>query len=82
MKQKVGHAPFMVEMKIADDEGRELPWDGTTFGRLKVRGPAVAKAYFKGEGGASSTRRASSTPATSRRSTPPATCRSSTATRT
>ena len=27
-------------------------WDGKTFGRLKVRGPAVAKAYFKGEGGA------------------------------
>ena len=52
VKQKVGHAPFMVEMKIADDEGRELPWDGSTFGRLKVRGPAVAKAYFKGEGGA------------------------------
>ena len=30
---------------------RPLPWDGKTFGRLKVRGPAVAKAYYKGEGG-------------------------------
>jgi fatty-acyl-CoA synthase len=38
-------------MKITDDAGRSLPWDGKTFGRLKVRGPAVAKAYFKGEGG-------------------------------
>jgi acyl-CoA synthetase (AMP-forming)/AMP-acid ligase II len=47
VKQKVGHAPFTVEMKIMDDEGRELPWDGTTFGRLKVRGPAVAKQYFR-----------------------------------
>jgi fatty-acyl-CoA synthase len=47
VKQKVGHAPFMVEMKIADDAGQELPWDGTTFGRLKVRGPAVAKRYFR-----------------------------------
>jgi fatty-acyl-CoA synthase len=37
-------------MKITDDAGRELPWDGKTFGRLKVRGPAVARAYFKGEG--------------------------------
>ena len=27
----------------------ELPWDGKTFGRLKVRGPAVARAYFNGE---------------------------------
>jgi fatty-acyl-CoA synthase len=38
-------------MKITDDAGNPLPWDGKTFGRLKVRGPAVAKAYFKGEGG-------------------------------
>jgi fatty-acyl-CoA synthase len=51
IQQKQGHTPFTVEMKIADDAGRELPWDGKTFGRLKVRGPAVAKAYFKGEGG-------------------------------
>src|ERR1044071_1624658 len=51
IQQKQGHMPFGVEMKIADDSERELPWDGKTFGRLKVRGPAVAKAYFKGEGG-------------------------------
>jgi len=51
LQQKQGHPPFTVEMKITDDMGRELPWDGKTFGRLKVRGPAVAKAYFKGEGG-------------------------------
>jgi fatty-acyl-CoA synthase len=47
---KQGHAPFGVDMQIADDEERELPRDGKTFGRLKVRGPAVARAYFK-EGG-------------------------------
>jgi fatty-acyl-CoA synthase len=47
---KQGHPPFGVEMKITDDEGRELPWDGKTFGRLKVRGPAVARVYYKGEG--------------------------------
>jgi len=51
VQQKQGHTPFTVEMKITDDADRELPWDGKTFGRLKVRGPAVAKAYFKGEGG-------------------------------
>jgi fatty-acyl-CoA synthase len=45
--QKQGHSPFCVEMKITDDQGRRMPWDGKTFGRLKVRGPAVAKAYFK-----------------------------------
>ena len=51
IQQKQGHPPFTVEMKITDDNGRELPWDGKTFGRLKVRGPAVAKSYFKGDGG-------------------------------
>jgi fatty-acyl-CoA synthase len=34
-------------MKITDDNNRRIAWDGQTFGRLKVRGPAVAKAYFK-----------------------------------
>jgi 3-(methylthio)propionyl---CoA ligase len=47
VQQKQGHPPFGVEMKITDDAGEPLPWDGKTFGRLKVRGPAVAKAYFK-----------------------------------
>jgi fatty-acyl-CoA synthase len=45
--QKQGHSPFGVEMKITNDDGRNMPWDGKTFGRLKVRGPAVAKAYYK-----------------------------------
>jgi fatty-acyl-CoA synthase len=42
-----GYAPFMVEMKLSDDAGREIPWDGKTFGRLMVRGPAVSKAYYR-----------------------------------
>jgi fatty-acyl-CoA synthase len=44
---KQGHPPFCVEMKIANDAGVELPRDGKTFGRLKVRGPSVARRYFK-----------------------------------
>jgi fatty-acyl-CoA synthase len=47
VQQKQGHAPFCVEMKITDDAGKEMPWDGKTFGRLKVRGPAVTRSYFK-----------------------------------
>ena len=49
--QKQGHPPFMVEMKIEDDAGRVVPWDGKSFGRLMVRGPAVARAYYKGDDG-------------------------------
>jgi fatty-acyl-CoA synthase len=49
IQQKQGQTPFMVEMKITDDTGRRLPWDGKIFGRLKVRGPCVARAYYKEE---------------------------------
>ena len=48
IQQKQGYTPFGVEMKITDDDNNELPWDGKTFGRLKVRGPAVSGAYFGG----------------------------------
>ena len=47
VQQRQGHSPFMVEMKITDDGGKPLPRDGKTFGRLKVRGPAVARAYYR-----------------------------------
>jgi fatty-acyl-CoA synthase len=47
IQQKQGHPPFGVELRIEDDAGRPVPWDGKSFGRLKVRGPAVTRAYFK-----------------------------------
>jgi fatty-acyl-CoA synthase len=50
IKQTQGYAPFGVEMKVTDDENVERPWDGRTFGRLKVRGPAVASSYYGGAG--------------------------------
>jgi fatty-acyl-CoA synthase len=50
IQEKQGHAPFGVEMIITDDSGRRLPWDGKTFGRLKVRGAAVASAYYREDG--------------------------------
>ncbi len=48
--QMQGYAPFMVEMKIEDDAGKELPWDGKTFGRLKVRGPGDFRRVFPRQG--------------------------------
>ncbi len=51
IQNKQGWAPFGVEMKIVDDENNDLPWDGKRFGRLKVKGFAVAESYFKDEGG-------------------------------
>ncbi|HJV86935.1 MAG TPA: 3-(methylthio)propionyl-CoA ligase [Noviherbaspirillum sp.] len=49
--EKQGHAIFGVDMKIVDDNGKELPWDGETYGNLLVRGPWIIERYFKGEGG-------------------------------
>jgi len=47
IKQKQGHPPFGVEMKITDDADVDLPRDGKTFGRLKTRGFAIARKYYK-----------------------------------
>lgn len=47
LKLKQGRPPYLVEMKIVDDEHNELPRDGKTSGHLLVRGPAVASGYYK-----------------------------------
>lgn len=49
--QKQGHAIYGVDMKIVDDDGLELPWDGVTYGHLLVKGPWIIASYFKDEGG-------------------------------
>lgn len=49
--RKQDHAICGVDMKIVDDDGTELPWDGATYGHLLVKGPWVVSGYFRGEGG-------------------------------
>jgi len=49
--EKQGHVIFGIDMKIVGDDGKDLPWDGKTYGNLLVRGPWVLKEYFRGEGG-------------------------------
>jgi len=46
-KLKQGQPPFGIDIKIVDEHGSELPWDGSTTGNLKVRGPWVIEHYFK-----------------------------------
>jgi 3-(methylthio)propionyl---CoA ligase len=48
---KQGRAIFGVDMRIVDDAGKDLPWDGKAFGDLLVRGPWITSEYLKGEGG-------------------------------
>jgi fatty-acyl-CoA synthase len=35
-----------VDVRIVDDQGHELAWDGRTMGELQVRGPWVTSGYF------------------------------------
>jgi 3-(methylthio)propionyl---CoA ligase len=51
LQAKQGRAVYGVDMKIVDDEGRELPHDGKASGELMVRGPWVIARYFKDDGG-------------------------------
>ncbi len=48
---KQGTPPLGVELKLKDYEGNEIPHDGHSYGRLMVKGPTIAGAYFKDEGG-------------------------------
>jgi len=47
---KAGRGIFGCELRIVDDEGGELPWDGEAYGALQVRGPWICSDYFKLEG--------------------------------
>jgi acyl-CoA synthetase (AMP-forming)/AMP-acid ligase II len=47
VKATQGCAVPMLEMRIVNDQGTELPWDGKTMGEVQVRGPWVIRQYFK-----------------------------------
>ena len=47
LRTKAGRGIFGVEMRIVDDEGNALPWDGEAYGALQTRGPWVCSDYFK-----------------------------------
>jgi 3-(methylthio)propionyl---CoA ligase len=49
VRLKQGRAVYGMDMKIVDAEGRELPWDGKTYGDLLVRGPWIIDRYFKSD---------------------------------
>jgi len=41
-----------VELRLADDEGNELPWDGQAVGEIQVRGNWIAADYYNDPSGA------------------------------
>jgi acyl-CoA synthetase (AMP-forming)/AMP-acid ligase II len=36
-----------VELRIVDDQGNPLPWDGEAVGEIEVRGPWITGAYYR-----------------------------------
>jgi len=44
--EKQGRGIFGIDMKIVDDTGVALPWNGVAQGNLLVRGPWVASGYY------------------------------------
>jgi fatty-acyl-CoA synthase len=46
-RAKQGRPLPWVELRLVDDTGGEVPWDGTSTGEIEVRGPWIAAAYFR-----------------------------------
>jgi fatty-acyl-CoA synthase len=44
-----GRLQFGIELKVVDEGGKDLPWDGESSGALLVRGPWVVQRYFRKE---------------------------------
>src|SRR5262249_15477531 len=47
MKLKAGLPLACVEVRVVDEAGNDLPWDGEHTGELLVRGPWVARSYYE-----------------------------------
>jgi fatty-acyl-CoA synthase len=46
LKTSQGRAMFPVRMRLVDEHGHELPWDGRSAGELQVQGPWVTGSYY------------------------------------
>jgi 3-(methylthio)propionyl---CoA ligase len=44
-----GRLQFGVELKVVDDDGADLPWDGQSSGALLARGPWTIRRYYRME---------------------------------
>jgi acyl-CoA synthetase (AMP-forming)/AMP-acid ligase II len=46
-RERAGRVMCGVELRIVDDAGTPLPWDGEAVGEIEVRGPWVTRAYYR-----------------------------------
>jgi fatty-acyl-CoA synthase len=45
-RAKTGRIVAGVEMRVVNDGGEELPWDGKAVGELEIRGPWITGSYY------------------------------------
>jgi acyl-CoA synthetase (AMP-forming)/AMP-acid ligase II len=50
-RAKQGKPLPWVELRLVDDEGGEVPWDGESTGEIEVRGPWIAASYYNDPSG-------------------------------
>jgi fatty-acyl-CoA synthase len=50
-RAKQGRPLPWVELRLMDDDGAEVAWDGEATGEIEVRGPWIAARYFNDESG-------------------------------
>jgi fatty-acyl-CoA synthase len=48
-RAKQGRPLPWVELRLVDDDGGDVPWDGESTGEIEVRGPWIAARYFRDE---------------------------------
>jgi fatty-acyl-CoA synthase len=46
-RSKTGRVVGGVELRIVDDQGEPMPWDGDAVGEIEVRGPWITGSYYR-----------------------------------
>jgi fatty-acyl-CoA synthase len=50
-RAKAGRVLPLVDIRLIDDAGDEVPWDGESTGEIQVRGPWIASRYYEDPSG-------------------------------
>ena len=48
-RDRAGRVVPLIEVRLIDDAGGEVPWDGTSVGEIQLSGPWIASGYFREE---------------------------------
>jgi fatty-acyl-CoA synthase len=49
LRDRAGRLLPLVEARLVDEAGRDLPWDGEAVGEIQLAGPWIASSYYQAE---------------------------------